>query len=224
VAELAIQLWPTRPIYTDKGSGAGLNVAIYEPDGIPEGWYFLGHQARRMPSSWKYTDSEVAARAPTALLVQPTSNDPGAISQVQPHHDQKGQLQPQWTDQDSHGDQNVEIYSFTASAAGTYEPFGLFASVVEHYGQDPTQNPAWAKLAAVRNDLVREAQVGAQIWTDQHSGAEGKGEWRNISLWAIAGSLGLVPLDTFVGAEGYGTSPSSTSPPPSLLVNRITPS
>lgn len=222
---LNLQLVDTQAIYTDKGSGADMDVAIYQPILPDDGgtWYFVGHLAVTMPSSWSYNSSSVAERAPQAYVVQPTCDDPTAVAIVLPNTEY-GAFQPLWTDQHSGGDQSIELYTFSAQKDGAkYVSLGLFASVVSEYGEDPmttdpmgaNSSPAWNSLVAIRSDLVSAGTVGEQIWNDQHSGADGNGIWQSISLWAISGSGGM---GTFIGAEGYPSDPSSTMPSPQLLV------
>jgi len=185
-----------------------MNVAIYQPS-IPEGWYFLGHMAATMPGSYSDDSSIVRQLAPYAIVVQ--SDDPTALSSVTPS-------QRLWTDQHSGGDQNIEIWSFTATQTGApCVALGLFASIVQHYGTDPTGNPAWANLRMVQQEyLMQVDMVGSEIWNDHHSGADGNGIWRDISLWGLVANVGI-SLGTFVAAEGYPASPTSTIPSPWAL-------
>lgn len=218
---LRVQLAVSRPIYTDKETGADLDVAIYEPE-VPEGWFFLGHLARRMPGSYEYTNPSVYERAPTAVIVQP-EGDPSVISSVEPELRSNNGWQPLWTDQHSGGKQNIEIYSFAPTQKDpNYVPMGLFASIVSSYGEDPTRKPMWSKLVAVHIDLIATASVRAgEIWNDRDSGADGNGIWRDISLWGMTGS-GLVSSAAFVAAEGYPDRPPlSTRPAPHSLDNLI---
>jgi hypothetical protein len=218
MGKLRVQLVDTQPIYTDEGTGADDDVAIYEPV-MPEGWYFLGHLARPMPSNYSYTDRSVVERAPMAVVVQSMDDDLHALSPVEPQFE-AGTPKPLWTDQHSGGSQNIEIFAFTPTdTEAAYVPMGLFASIVRHYGEDPRENPIWSRLVAVREDLVVPGQVGTEIYKDKGSGANGDGLWRDISLWGIEGQNGLVPSATFVAAEGYPEDPASTVPAPHLLAN-----
>jgi hypothetical protein len=219
MGSLKVRLVETWPIYTDEKTSAKVDVAIYQPL-LPDGWFFLGHLAREMPTSWEPSYPGVIERAPTALLVQPMEDDPPPLSPVEPHLGPTGTPQPLWTDQHSGGKQNIEIYSFSPIRTdATYISMGLFASIVDSYGEDPRKKLAWANLAAVRSDLVIAGRVDAQIYRDEGSGADGKGIWRDISLWSVSGENGLAAPATFVGADGYHPIPSSTTPAPYLLAN-----
>ena len=209
MSTLKFRVVPTTPIYTDAGSGAHLNVAIYEPQFPAEGgWYFLGHLALVNPLNKGYQDPSVEENAPDAILVQ--SDDPDALSPVK-------KLQQLWTDQHSHGDQNMEIWSFQATKSGDYHPVGLFASIVKKYGDDPTSQTSWSKLCAVRSDLLLPGNVGSMIWNDHGSHADGAGTWKNISLWHITGTGGILPTKTFLASENYEDPPTAVTPSAYLL-------
>jgi len=220
VSVLNIQFVNTRPIYTDRGTGADRNVAIFEPI-VPDGWYFLGHVAVSTDTSYSVDDPELLRIAPQGLVVQPTE-DPTVLCPVTP-----GQLL--WTDADSGGNQDIELYSFVPvvdndDTGATYATLGLFASVVQRYGTDPTTNPSFAKLRAVRADLlVAGARSTMLAWNDQGSGADGAGLWKDVSYWFITGSHsgGLAPVDAFVAAGDYASPPGATVPAPMLLDTSI---
>lgn len=222
MGRLQVRLVETWPIYTDEKTSAKVDVAIYQPL-LPDGWFFLGHLAREMPKSWEPAYSGVIERAPTALIVRATEEDPRdppALSPVEPHLGPTGTPQPLWTDQHSGGKQNIEIYSFNPTETNaTYISMGLFASIVDSYGEDPRKKLAWANLVAVHSDLVMPGRVDGQIYRDEGSGANGKGIWRDISLWSVTGENGLAAPSTFVAAAGYPSKPSSTTPAPYLLAN-----
>ncbi|HYX29971.1 MAG TPA: hypothetical protein VE863_15625, partial [Pyrinomonadaceae bacterium] len=158
--QLAISLWPTAPIYTDQGTHASLNVAIYQPvSGIPTGWYWFGSLAVQLPGgSWSFNDPVVATCAPWAVIVNPIS--PDAICAVTPG------TQPLYTDQGSHGNQNLEIWQPAPSLPG-YNVVGLFARVVSQYGGPPPDLGLESEgFCAIKGDLLSSGQAGSLIWSD----------------------------------------------------------
>ncbi len=206
---LAIAIVPTAPIYTDYGSGASLNVAIYRPVSIPDGWYYLGDLAVSLPSSVPYTSPAVANIAPYAVIVQPL--DGNAICPV------NTASEALWTDQHSDGAQDIEIWAPQPAKQG-YTALGLFAWVDEGYDGSPAGSFWWNKLAAINSAFIKPGEFGRMIWSDQNSGAKGSGQWGDIALWSIATSqLGLIPTNTFVAASDYSSPPVGLVPAPSIL-------
>lgn len=212
---LQIRVVSSRPIYTDNNSGADMNVAIYEPIFPDDGdWYFLGHLAVPLPGGHHPLDDPLLLKlAPQTIVIR--SDDPNALCPVVP--DQK-----LWTDQHSGGSQNIEIYSFKETNRWNYTPMGLFASVVNHYGTDPQQNPSWSKLRAVNNVYLGYAEALklnslVKVYQDSGSKAEGHGLWQDMSIWNVRSfSQGLCP-QTFMLAQGYNDPPNSVMPRPAWL-------
>lgn len=206
---LAIAIVPTAPIYTDYGSGAGLNVAIYRPVSIPDGWYYLGDLAVSLPSSAPYTSPAVANIAPYAVIVQPL--DANAICPV------NTASEALWTDQHSDGAQDIEIWAPQPAQQG-YTAVGLFAWVDEGYDSSPAGSFWWNKLAAINSAFIKPGEFGRMIWSDQNSGAKGSGQWGDIALWSITTSqIGLIPTNTFIAASDYNSPPVGLVPAPSIL-------
>ena len=210
--QLEIAIVPTTPIYTDQGTDAYLNVAIYQPE-VPDGWYWLGNLALPMPGSYGYQDPIVQSLAPYAVIVQPLA--PDAICSVT-YPSSNGQAQPLWTDQGSHGTQNVQIWQPIPIRQG-YSALGLFAQVVANYGGDPTSSSNWNSLCAVKTSLLIPGGVGQFIWNDEHSGAGGSGLWSSIALWNVTGSEGIIPTNTFVATSNYNNPPAGLEPSPNIL-------
>jgi hypothetical protein len=208
VDNLAIAIVPTIPIYTDIGSGADYNVAIYRPASIPTGWYYLGDLAVQMPQSLPYNSPIVASLAPYAVIVQPLVS--GAISTVSAGNT------PLWTDQHSGGTQDIEIWQFQPTQSPGYVPIGLFALVGQGYGNPPTVDPYFSKLAAINTESIVPGQSGNLIWNDKNSGSDGNGSWKDIALWTIQGT-GVIPTNTFIAVDNYNAPPIGLVPSPNIL-------
>jgi hypothetical protein len=213
--QLAISIVPTTPIYTDRGTKAGYNLAIYQPMNIPSGWYWLGNLALQLPggTNWEHTDPAVQALAPYAVIVKPIAQD--AICPI----DHNPTLL--WTDEGSHGDQDIEIWQPNPVQQG-YSILGLFAWVDHGYPgpkapEDLVNSEYWNNFAAIKSSLLTPGSPGDFIWNDEGAGANGGGVWDDISLWHVTGASGIIPTNTFIASDNYNNPPTGLTPPPNIL-------
>lgn len=211
MSQLFVRLVTSTPIWTDHDSKASSHCAIYQPN-VPDGWFWLGHLAQWIPSDWKYTDSRVSQLAPLGIVVQAAAASPGALGSVQ----SSPVPNPLWTDQHSHGDENILIYEPVPEDTNNYAMMGLFAlsgDDLSYSSADPTKDPTWSTLRAVRKDLLTEAAGVVFAWNDHHTGANGSGTWKDIALWTPHATEGFVAPQTFVATGNYDV-PSSTQSTP----------
>lgn len=229
---LHIRFVPTRPIYTDNNSGSDMNVCIYEPvlptdDGNT--WYFLGHSATPLPAGHHpLNDSLLSSLSPIGIAIR--SDDPTALASASPN-------QKLWTDQNSGGDQNLELYSIQASQASNnpfnqyqYVALGLFASLPNNYGDDPTTQSSWKNICLVRSDLTQspyQSNNQTRVWSDSGSGSNGNGIWNKVSFWNTNisnnnnSNVGIYPMTFLASSEDSSNyqdnQPYSTTPTIALL-------
>lgn len=211
---LGLQVMATTCVYTDHGSKAANNVAIYQPT-VPAGYWALGSIAVNTGNnSYPISDTGPLAQLAVSAIVITPLDDPDVILPVSSASATPTLL---WTNQDGSGqagDQSIELWQFTADG---YTALGLLAVVGAGFGGSPSANPLFAQMALVSNDLVVEAALGpSMIWDDHNTGANGAGQWQDVAYWPVIGGAVTMP---FVAAEGYSIPPSSpTSPTPNALL------
>src|SRR5262245_35032952 len=145
-------------VYSDKGSGADMDVTIWRPHPGDASYSIIGD----------YAQGNYGAPTGSALIVKAINDDP-----------QNPLLQPPqcynqvWTDKGSGGDHDGSIWF-------PVPPDGYFS--IGFVGQSGYDKPSLLNYACLRRDLVEQADVGALIWNDKGSGAD-----QDVSLYQIVG-------------------------------------
>ena len=130
--------------YTDRGTGARLDLAVFQPS-IPSGYYMLGHFAQR--------DHDNFMKG-TSPLVKPLIN--GAIS----HPTHYIQI---WNDKGTGGRQDASFWRPIPP------PGYVCLGDLVNLGYSPPTHLT-SSYACVRYDLVETATSGNLIWNDRKSG------------------------------------------------------
>ncbi len=163
-------------VYTDKGTGADQDLAVYEPILRigSRGYYMLGHYAQ---NSYKEPYNPIK-------IVRPMK-DYNAISPP-------SYTVWMWDDKGSGGDQDVSFWHVVCPKG--YVALGDVISL----GYGNPINYIRDKYACIRSDLTTTATRGGTIWTDKGSGAHHDGSLREVGCYGIG-----VESSYFQAQRGY---------------------
>ena len=134
-------------IYSDKGSGAHMDVTIYKPNPTDSSWMILGH----------YAQGNYSSPTGNSVIVKAINDDPGSPLLKNPTD-----FNEVWNDHGSGGDNDGSIW-YPVPPDG-YRSLGFVC-------QGGYNKPSISNYACVRKDMTAETPVGAQIWNDSGSGA-----------------------------------------------------
>ena len=158
-----INTYLRNPIYTDKGTGATMDVSIWRPSPNYPNQFIIGDHAQ--PNHGKASTDPVQ-------VVQVEVDDPAAPLLAMP----VGYYQV-WNDKGTGGDQDGSIWMPVA-------PAGYIA--IGGVAQDGYSQPNISNYRCVRQDLVATSASGDLIWNDKKSGGD-----YDVSLYSIKGATGL---------------------------------
>ncbi|KAJ3032426.1 hypothetical protein HDV00_007534 [Rhizophlyctis rosea] len=142
--------------FTDRGSGAHRDLAVYRPQDIPDGWFWLGQT---------YDNNR-------CLIVREAMQEAGVFNEIVDYR-------KIWDDHGSGKDMCYNLWDPVPGRSNEYVSLGSFF-MGNVYGDQrpPASDP---KLRAVRKDLVIEAHVANdQFWDDAGTHAKDDG-----SVYAI---------------------------------------
>jgi hypothetical protein len=189
------------PAGTDEGSGAHMDVALFRPGGLSDGYFWVGQYAQ---SSYGQPGNDAQL-----LIIQPSR--PSAVA-----------LPTSWVQVwNDHGSDRSNDYSMWKPVPPTdYVALGhLVRFNIGDY--NPPSGDEIAGFRCVHKTLATQvADVGTLIWNDQGSRATQDG-----AIWQI------VPTDTseafsagtFYTTQGYGTPQNPLNDMHCLLRNRCDP-
>ena len=142
-------------IYTDKGTGADTDLAVFIPD-IPEGYYMVGHFGQ--PNH----QTQMNGTVPVIKPIDPTAVAP-------PYN-----FEAMYDDRGSGGDQDVTLWRVIAPTG--YTALGDIVNIGYNFPPDSIKN----LYRCVRSDLVKQGEIDRSVWTDKGSGAN-----QNGSVWYV---------------------------------------
>jgi hypothetical protein len=149
-------------LYSDKGSGAHMDVTIYRPSPSDHSYFILGDYAQGNYSS--PTGNSLIVKAINDDPLSPLLKNPVGFNEV-------------WNDHGSGGDYDGSIW-YPVPPDG-YRSLGYVC-------QSGYNAPSIANYACVRKDYTTETTVGSLIWKDQGSGAK-----MDVALYQVNGVSGI---------------------------------
>ena len=204
----------SKPIWTDEGTDADMNGAIFAPDFDGAGvdtltWRFFGFQVRRVPKGHQYpTSTDVKEDAPMALIGRALEDEDKVF--CRPDEKTRELL---WSEYKTGGSQSIEIYRVKPEPERTvFYPLGIFAKVdgieATHFG-----GMYWNSFRCVSQELLTDAGISTSnrhygpgpAYDDRGAGAEkATGQvWSHVALWTTKRrGQGLCP-GTCVATERY---------------------
>ena len=149
-------------IYSDKGSGASMDVTIYRPMPSDPAYKIIGD----------YAQGNYYAPTGSTLIVRALNDDPNNPL-LQPPKD----YSLVWNDKGSGGDYDGSIWYPVA-------PDGYLS--IGYVGQTGYDKPYIPNYACVRRDMCVDSIPGPLIWNDRHSGAH-----MDVSVYQLMGVTGV---------------------------------
>jgi len=145
-------------LYNDQGTGAHMDVSLYRPNPTDSTYSIIGD----------YAQGNYSGPTGSSLIVKALNDDPNNPLLKAPSG-----YQQVWNDHGSGGHNDGSIWYPTAPDG--YRTIGYVC-------QPGYDQPSIANYVCLRKDLTAEAQAGALIWNDVHSGAK-----MDVSLYQIVG-------------------------------------